>query len=414
MIRRPPRSTLFPYTTLFRSGNGSLGGMVFGKTDKERIQLNEETVWTHRDSISNNPDGLKYLPKIREALFDGRIVEAQELTRQHLLSPRLPSGTNTYQTLGNLWLDFNPAGEIKNYSRELDLNTGVVKVQYTEGEVKYTREIFTSFPDQVMVVRIVGDHPLSVHLNIQLNRPGNHADVEIKEDYIRMAEHIAEGKGVKMETWVKVLTTGGTLLQGKNAFRINNADEVTLLIAGATDYRGKDPYALCANRIMNAGSFSYEELLKRHKTDYQRLFSRVKLDLGSSSQENLPTDERLAAIKKGIEDTSFTNLYFQFGRYLLISSSRPGSLPANLQGIWCEGLTPPWNSDYHTNINLQMNYWPTEITNLSECHQPYFDFVDQLVPNGKKTAQTLYGCEGFVVHHTTDVWFPTSPIGSPQ
>jgi len=402
------------WTEALPVGNGSLGAMVFGKVVQERIQLNEETVWTHRDSITNRPDGLKYLPEIREALFDNRIVEAQELAKQHLLSPRLPLGTNTYQTLGNLWLDFDPNGEINNYRRELDLNTGVVRIQYTAGEVKYTREVFSSYPDQVLVVKIEGDHPLSVNLNIRLSRPGNHADVEVKEDYIRMAEHVAGGKGVKMETWVKVLNAGGTLLRETNSLQVENADEVVLLIVGATDYRGEDPYAICINRLMAVEKKSYKNLLQTHKTDYQKLFSRVQINLGASPQDLLPTDERLNILKKGKEDQSLISLYFQFGRYLLISSSRQGSLPANLQGIWCEGLTPPWNSDYHTNINLQMNYWPAGVTNLPECHKPYFDFVDQLVPNGKKTAQTLYGCKGFVVHHTTDVWFPTSPIGSPQ
>lgn len=402
------------WTEALPVGNGSLGAMVFGKTREERIQLNEETVWTHRDSVTDQPNGVQYLPEIREALFDGRIVEAQEMSKKYLLSPRLPSGTNTYQTLGNLKLSFNREGEIKNYRRELNLNDGLVRVQYTEGEILYTREIFASYPDQVIVIRIKGDHPLSVILNIQLDRPGNLADIGVMEDYIRMSEQVGEGKGVNMEAWVKVLNVGGIMQKTKNGFQVDRADEVILLVAGATDYRGEDPYAVCANRIEKAADYSYEELLKRHIEDYQQLFSRVQLNLGTSPQDLLPADERIRDIKKGISDPSFASLYFQFGRYLLMSSSRPGDLPANLQGIWCEGLTPPWNADYHTNINLQMNYWPAEVTNLSECHEPYFDFVDHLVPNGEKTARTLYGCKGFVVHHTTDVWFPTSPVGSPK
>ncbi len=217
-----------------------------------------------------------------------------------------------------------------------------------------------------------------------------------------------------MEALLKLIAVDGELKSTNNSIEVENASEVLITLVAATDYWGDEPLAMCKKKLEKLSTKDFKTLYSNHTKDYQNLFNRVKLDLGNSQATYFSTADRLDALNKGLEDPDLIELYFQYGRYLLISSSRPGSLPANLQGIWCDGLTPPWNSDYHTNINIQMNYWPAEVTNLSECHLPLFDYIDKLKPNGRKTAQTLYNCNGFVVHHTSDAWFPTSPIGSPR
>jgi alpha-L-fucosidase 2 len=229
-----------------------------------------------------------------------------------------------------------------------------------------------------------------------------------------MKEHVGNGQGVQMETRLKIIIKGGELFKEENSLSVKNTNEAILILVAATDYRGGNPEQLCKEKLGKIKEKDYQTILSAHIQDYQNLFNRVKLELGSSEAIYFATNERLDALKRGSDDPDLIELYFQFGRYLLISSSRPGSLPANLQGIWADGMKPPWNADYHTNINIQMNYWPAEVTNLSECHLPLFDFTEKMIPNGKKTAQTVYGCKGFVVHHTTDVWFPTSPIGHPS
>ncbi len=395
-------------------GNGRLGAMVFGKVYHERIQLNEESVWTHRDSIQDMPGAKNYIPEIRKKLFAGEIVEAENLTKEHILSPRLPSGTNTYQTLGDLFIDFDHDGKVENYQRELNLETAIAKVSYTVGDIHFTREIFSSAPDDVLIIKITADKPGTINLSLKLDRPGGKADIRVEEDMIAMSEHVGEGHGVKMETRLIVDKKGGNIKSSKNSISIENTSEVILSLVAATDYRGEDPKEACNKKLESLKGKDFASLYSNHISDYQSLFNRVKLELGNSSASYFSTADRLDALNKGLEDPDLIELYFQYGRYLLISSSRPGSLPANLQGIWCDGLTPPWNADYHTNINLQMNYWPTEITNLSECHLPLFDFIERLRPNGRETAKTLYNCNGFVVHHTSDAWFPTSPVGSPR
>lgn len=395
-------------------GNGQLGAMVFGKVYHERIQLNEESVWTRRDSIQDMPDAKNYIPEIRQKLFAGEIVEAENLTKEHILSPRLPSGTNTYQTLGDLYIDFDHEGKIEDYQRELNLETAIAKVSYTVENIHFTREVFSSAPDDVLIIRIATDKPGTLNLSLKLDRPGGKADIQVGDDMIAMSEHVGEGNGVKMETRLKLNKKGGKIKSSKNTISIENASEVILSLVAATDYRGEDPTEACNRKLQNLEGKDFAIHYSNHISDYQSLFHRVKLELGNSTATYFSTADRLDALNRGLEDPDLIELYFQYGRYLLISSSRPGSLPANLQGIWCDGLTPPWNSDYHTNINLQMNYWPAEVTNLSECHLPLFDFIERLRPNGRKTAKTIYNCNGFVVHHTSDVWFPTSPIGSPR
>ncbi len=396
-------------------GNGKLGAMIFGGINEEHIQLNEETVWSRNGLIEDRIDGEKYISKIRKMLFDGKITEAEKLTIDKILSPRLPTGTNTYQSLGDIKIEFENYGRVQNFIRKLDIKSAIARVSYTAGKVNFTREIFSSAPDDALLMKIAADKPGQINFKLKLERSGANPHISYGDaGMVTMKEHIGNGHGVKMETRLKIQTKGGEITSDGNSFSVKNADEVILILVAATDYHGGNPEQLCNERLNKIKGKNYQTIRSAHIKDYQDLFNRVKLELGSSSAKYFATNERLDALKQGSADPDLIELYFQFGRYLLISSSRPGSLPANLQGIWAKGMKPPWNADYHTNINVQMNYWPAEVTNLSECHLPLFDFTEKMIPNGQKTAKTIYGSKGFVVHHTTDVWFPTSPIGSPR
>jgi alpha-L-fucosidase 2 len=395
-------------------GNGKLGAMVFGGINEERLQLNEESVWTRDGKIEDKQDAKKYIPEIRKMLFAGKVTEAQKLTIDKILSPRLPTGTNTYQSLGNIRMEFENYGRISNYSRELDLKNAIARVSYFAGKTHFTREIFSSAPDDALLMKITADQPGQISFSLKLDRSGANPRITYNDDgTIIMKEHLGNGNGVQMETRLKINVKGGELTNDGNSLTVKNADEAILILVAATNYRGGDPQQLCIEKLSKLKGKDYTSVRSAHIKDYQNLFNRVKLELGTSEAVHFATNERLDALKRGSDDPDLIELYFQFGRYLLISSSRPGSLPANLQGIWADGMKPPWNADYHTNINVQMNYWPAEVTNLSECHLPLFDFTTKMIPNGKKTAKTIYECKGFVVHHTTDVWFPTSPMGKP-
>ena len=395
-------------------GNGRLGAMIFGRVENERLQLNEETVWTGQPTNRKNPEARKYLNKVRQLLFAGKYIEAQKLAQEKIMGIRYETGMHTYQTLGDLILDFGIFRHVSEYKRELDLETAVARVSFLADRVHYQREIFSSYPDQALVVYLTCNKPGKLNFSVSLSRPSPNVQIKINNNEILMHEHVGNGIGVRMAARLKVLPKRGKLTQVKNGIHIENADTVILLLTAATDYRGEDPFVITQNQLSSVSQMDYQTLLARHITDYQKLFKRVDIDLGISDGIFFPTDARLAALQNGYEDPQLISLYYQFGRYLLISSSRPGCLPANLQGIWADGLKPPWNSDYHININIQMNYWPAEITNLSECHEPFLKFINALRTNARKTAQEVYGCRGIVAHHTTDVWHFTEPIGKTQ
>jgi alpha-L-fucosidase 2 len=394
-------------------GNGRLGAMVFGGVQSERLQLNEDTLWSGKPIERDKPDAAKYLPEARRLLFEGKYAEGQKLVQEKIMGLRLEKGNHCYQTLGDLELSFETQGEVSDYRRELDLDTAIASVTCRIGNATFTREVFSSPVHQVIVVHLTCDKPGMVTFDAQLSRPGG-ASVSVASDSITMNGQAddGEGNGVTFETGLQVIPQGGKVLakDGK-AIRVENADSVILLLAAATSYRGDEPHKVCQQQLSEAIEKSYQELRQAHITEHQRLFRRVHLYLGESGAD-LPTDERLEAMKQGGEDPELIAQYFQFGRYLLISSSRPGCMAANLQGIWADGLEPPWNSDYHININIQMNYWPAEVCNLSECHGPFFDLTDALRPRGRITAQKTYDCRGFVAHHTTDAWYFASAIGN--
>ncbi|AHM63133.1 alpha-L-fucosidase [Flammeovirgaceae bacterium 311] len=394
-------------------GNGRLGAMVFGHVATERLQLNEESVWVGKPADFVNPKAKAALPQVRQLLFAGKYAEAVALAQEAMMGDK--QVWSTYQTLGDLALEFDTLHqEATDYRRSLDLETAIASVSYRSGGINFKREIFSSAPDQALVVRLTADKANVLSFKASYSRPGNKAEIKAFGNELIMSEHVGDGVGVKMVARLQVLHEGGSVAQSGNSLQISGANTVTLLITGATDYRGENPETQSANRLAAAAKKDYTSLKQDHLADYQQFFKRVALDLGTSPAEYFPTDNRLAALKMGNTDPDLVELYYQFGRYLLISSSRPGSLPANLQGIWADGLTPPWSADYHININIQMNYWPAEVTNLSEMHLPFLQFLDKMRPDARKTARDMYGVKGTVAHFTTDPWFFTEPYGEPR
>jgi alpha-L-fucosidase 2 len=432
--RQPARE----WTEALPVGNGRLGAMVFGGVSKERLQLNEVSLWSGGPQDADNPEALAALHEVRKLIFEGKYNEADALAARKLVckgggsrgasSSRASYGS--YQTLGNLTLTFDDPSEASDYRRELDLDTAAAKVRYRQGGATFTREVFSSAADQVLVVRLTCDQPGRICFTADLSRPERFTTKAEGTDGLTMTGQMNDGQngttGIKYVARLRAVADGGKVTTTDNRLRVEGANAVTLLLTAGTDYklqppsyRGNVPKETTATQLAEAAARSYPDLRNRHVADYQRLFRRVSLELGgdkaaNGSVEEVPTDERLKAVRDGAADPKLIELYFQFGRYLLISSSRPGSLPANLQGIWADGVQVPWNGDYHCNINVQMNYWPAEVCNLAECHLPLFDLIDSLRPNGRKTAQVHYGAHGWTVHTITNVFGFTSPGESPS
>jgi alpha-L-fucosidase 2 len=396
-------------------GNGRLGAMVFGGVPSERIQLNEDTLWAGYPLQRDRVGAYRHLPQIRQLLFDGKYVEAEEMVAQEIMGERIHP--RSYQTLGDLRLVFPDPGEVTDYRRELNLDTAIARTQYRAGGARFVREVLASAPHQVIAVRLTCDHPQNLSFDVLLDRPSEGVTAVESVDTLSLtgrATQESRHEGVRFDARLRVLNEGGTLEPIVGGFRVKHATAVTLVLAARTDYKGAALTRGAVADLVGASNASYADILKAHIANHQRLFRRVSLDLGPSPNPNLPTDKRLQAMKDGPEDPDLLALYFQYGRYLLIGSSRPGDLAANLQGIWNDKIAAPWNADYHININIQMNYWPAEVTNLSELHAPFFDLIENLIPRGRETARDVYGCRGFVAHHTTDAWYWTSPIGRPQ
>jgi alpha-L-fucosidase 2 len=394
-------------------GNGSLGGMIFGGVETERIQLNEKTVWAGGKEDFVNPRAASSLKNVRSLLFQSRYAEAQKLAQETLMGNKRQM--SAYQTLGDLHIHFDHNfTDTENYRRELDLNEAVASVSYRVKDVQFKRTIFSSLPDHVMVIRLSSSKPAALSFRMDLTRPRQKAKIQYTENEITLFEHVNGGHGVKAAAHIRVVPEGGTVTLSEGALKVTGATNCTILISAATDYYQRNPVDESRKFIAEASEKNVDQILKDHVADYKSLFSRVKLDLGKSDATYFPTDERLSAFQRGNSDPQLMALYYQFGRYLLISSSRPGSLPANLQGLWADGLTPPWDADYHININIQMNYWPAEVTNLSELHQPFFTFLDSLRKDGRNTAKRMYSAKGVVAHFTTDAWYFTEPYGQTQ
>lgn len=416
--RQPARE----WTEALPLGNGRIGAMIFGGVADERLQLNVDSLWDGEPLDPNDPNALANLPKIRQLLFDGKNQQAAELAGQTMLGN--PKGVQPYQSLGELYLECPGLGGASNYVRTLDVATALATVRYESGGVTFTRELFSSAPDDVIVVRFTASQPGSISLNLTLKRlyDANASSDPVQPHAIVLQGECGGGRKpnrIRFNAVARAVNDGGTVTSSNGILTIDNADSVTLLIAGATDFpgfgkgpadRSLNPRQQCFDTVERAATKPFAALKSAHIADHQSYFHRVKLELTSSADAlALPTDERLARFKQGKPDPALAALYFDFGRYLLISCSRPGTLPANLQGLWNWQLWPAWNADYHVNINLQMNYWPANVAGLSDCELPLFDLTESLMKPGHRTAQATYGADGWVVHHLTDAWGYTAP-----
>jgi alpha-L-fucosidase 2 len=408
-------------------GNGSIGAMVFGDVNTERIQLNEKSLWSGSPADNDNPISFMYLDSIRNLLYAGKYREAHQLAEKTQVCKGAGSGSGSganvpfgcFQTLGDLWIDFNVKTAYTDYHRELDMTDGITRVRYTQNGVKYTREVFTSYPDQVLVIRIAADTKGSISFTGSLTRPERFSTIAQGGELVMSGRmnNGTDGNGMKWMSRLKALNSGGSIDFSGNTLIVKNADAVTLLFSAATDYvqkppaySGKDFEKITAENIAKAAKRTYQDLLKRHLSDFHNLMGRVNLDITPlKNADSIPTDQRLVAFKSDKTDLGLSELYFQYGRYLLISSSREGSLPANLQGIWANALQTPWNCDYHTDINIQMNYWPVEVTNLAECQMPLTELIESVVEPGTRTAGIHYHAGGWAIHPITNVWGFTAP-----
>ena len=408
-------------------GNGRIGAMVFGGVNEERIVLNESSVWSGSREDADRPAAHKALPEIRKLLIAGKNVEAETLVNANFTCRNKGSGWGSgasvpfgcYQTLGNLRLKFgNSAGGAEEYSRKVDLASAAADVSYRRDGVKFGRTHFVSAPDEVFVSRFTSDKAGAISYVVSLDRNERFETVVAGSEELLMTGTLNDGhggKGVSYAARLRVLAKGGAVKADGNRLVVDKADEVVLLFAAATDYKGfagrqlSDPVAATLADLDQAAKKSFDELRAAQKADHEKWFNRVELHLGSTANSALPTIERLAGFAQGAEDPALAALYFNFGRYLLISSSRPGGLPANLQGIWAEEIQTPWNGDWHLDINVQMNYWPAEVCNLSELHEPLHKLIGSLVEPGRKTAKAYYHARGWVAHVITNPWGFTSP-----
>jgi alpha-L-fucosidase 2 len=390
--------------------------MVFGGVRFERLQLNEETVWAGERRDRTNPEGARALPEVRRLLFAGKVREAEELAEQSIIA--VPKRMPPYQTLGDLYVTLHGHGREEDYARELDIDAGIARVTYSWDGARYRREVFASAVDQVIVMRLTCDRPGRISFKATLTREQDSMTRVKSPDRVALEgkaiarddKHAQERKvGVKFNGLLQVIAEGGRTRTDGDSVSVEGANAATLLFVAATDFRHRDPAAKCEQYLQAAAAKPYARLLSAHVADHRRLFRRVSFKLNDPAPD-LPIDERLKRVQNGASDTALETLYFQFGRYLLMASSRPGSLAANLQGKWNEQLAPAWDSKYTININTEMNYWPAEVTNLSELHEPLFDLIDNARADGRRVAQKLYGARGFVIHHNTDLWGHAVPI----
>jgi alpha-L-fucosidase 2 len=411
-------------------GNGRLGAMVFGKTDEEQIQINEDTYWSGGPYSTVVKGGFKALPEIQKLVFEGDFKKAHILFGRNLMG--YPVEQMKYQALADLVMNFPDKGPAANYRHALDLDSAVVTTSFERNGVRFTREVFSSPVDQVIVVRLTADRPGSISFTAQLRGYRNEAHSNYATDYFRMdgdgsdglvlrgksADYMGVEGRLRYEARLKAVAEGGAVSVDWDELRVNGADRVTLLIAAATNFVNykdvsADPAARVGTVMRSVAGKAFEALKAAHVKEHQRLFRRAEMHLTATPNSALPTDERLKSFD-GTNDPALGALVFQFGRYLLISSSRPGTQPANLQGIWSKDQNPMWDSKYTTNINTEMNYWPAEVGNLAECAEPLFRMVRELMDQGGEVAREHYGAGGWVFHQNTDLWRVAAPMDGPS
>ena len=397
-------------------GNGRYGGMVFGNPQEEVIQINEDSIWSGKKLDRINPDAPKKLKEIRNLIRAGKIEEAQELTLYALSG--VPNSQRSYQTAGECYIHMHNIDDITHYYRDLDLEEGIANVQFVSDGITYQREVIASAPAGCMAIHMTTKERVPFSFDCHLGRKHNFTDEILSEDG-KMVRFLVDGgkEGISFCTNLSVdvqpewMTKGGSVEIIGEFLVVKNVTECVLYLDTETSFRYSDYIVAARERCLLAESLGWERFRKQHIEDYQRLYRRMQLHYGQSDikMEEIPTDVRLKQVQNGMTDMGLLELYFQYGRYLLISSSREGSLPANLQGIWNDSLTPPWESKYTVNINTEMNYWMAETANLSECHLPLFEHLQRICENGKETARRMYGCNGSVCHHNTDIYADTAP-----
>jgi len=415
------------WTEALPAGNGRLGGMLFGNPAVERLQVNEESLWGGINVPNNNPGALEHLPQIRKLILDGRIPEAYDLAEKYLAG--IPGKTRSYQTLGDIFFHFtDTTGTVENYRRELDLESGIASVSFERNGRNIEYEVYVSAPDDIMVIDMRSESEGGLDMNISMTRPRD-AQVTVSENRIDMIGQVIDKEepdrgpaGDHMKFFASLIVAGcdGTLTPGDTCLSYTGGTEMTLIFNARTDYniyildidRSVDPRKRCTEAISAATWKSFKKLRNDHISEHAAMFNRMALHLGgNTSADDLPTDERLRRFSEGNDDPGLIATYFMYGRYLLMGSSRyPAQMPANLQGIWNKDIEAPWNSDYHTNINLQMNYWPAEVCNLSETTAPLVHFMEELTVPGSVTARETYGAKGWTLHHTTDPFGKTAVL----
>ena len=411
------------WTEALPVGNSHQGGMVFGGTGHEEIQLNDETFWAGGPHTNIPEKANAALPKVRKLIFDGKFAEAQDVVNQNFFTGQNGMG---YLTLGSLFIDMPDIQDVSNYYRDLNISNATATTRFTANETTYTREVFASLTDNVIVVRIESDKKCGLDFDISHNCPLPNI-IEVNKTIIpgKSAEDVSmtvkidgksqEGVDAKLAAYLMVtIKSDGTNQVGKSTLQVRGATTATIYISSATNFVNYNDVSgnakkLAENALKSAVEKDYKSLLNSHISAYKKQFDRVKLELPKSDSSAIETDRRLAAFNSG-NDQAMVALMFQYGRYLLISSSQPGGQAANLQGIWNNMVDAPWDSKYTININAEMNYWPAEVTNLSECHQPLFSLIADLAQTGRATARQMYNADGWVAHHNTDIWRVTGPI----
>lgn len=421
LIRRTPNLLYYtkPAQSWFEAlplGNGRLGAMVYGIPAQEHIQLNENTIWAGGPYRNDNPRCLESLDTLRSLIFKDKFAEAEELALKTMISQEAHG--MPYQTAGDLYLTFPGHERYTNYHRQLSLDSAVAITSYSIGDIKFTREAFVSYPDQVIVIKISASRPNALTFSTTIKRSSAESAKVIGNDMLTMSGITSDHEGVKgklkFQTYVKVVTTDGKTISTDSSLNVMNATTAIVYISIATNFKkyndiSADPEKLATKYLDNAVREHYKKMLVGHVRTYKRMFDRVTLDLGTSQAISKTTDQRVKEFATG-NDPHLVSLYFQFGRYLLISSSQPGGQPSTLQGIWNNEMLPAWDSKYTININTEMNYWPAEVTNLSETHDPLVSMIKDLSVSGRETAKNMYNCRGWVAHHNTDIWRFTGAI----
>lgn len=401
------------WTEALPIGNGSLGAMIFGGVSQEHIQFNEETLWAGKPHNYAHKGANKYLDEIRQLLADGKQLEAQKLAQNEFMSD--PIKQVPYQPFGDLYIDFKGHENFSNYQRELDIEEAISNVSYKVNGVDFRREVFSSFPDQIIAVNLTASKPKALNFDLWLD--ALHEDKSVTTNGNTQTLKVQVKDGALHGVATLKIETNGTIEVVNGKLQISEASKASIYLTAATNYVNYEDVSGQPNKIVEetlsqVASVKYKKVKKNHIKDYQSLYNRFNLDFGDNGKSSTVTNKRIVDFSNEPNDPELVSLYVQYARYLLIASSRPGSKPATLQGIWNHKLTPPWFSSYTTNINLEMNYWPVEIANLSECHEPLFDLIKDLSQTGKSVAKEHYDAKGWIAHHNVDIWRGAAPVNA--